>query len=205
MIKDWYIERAEASLTKTSFFIFRSSPPRCLLLLLPPHQSGLTLLSHAKQMTRTSLISFNILPLEDISYSQASHKRAAMKKDEKASACISRKKKRPTEALKEEERGGGGSDGGKAPPVKRTKEVKPEVEKRPFTTRKSSGPFRDRLYRAATQRMFLIHHEDRSTEGNLCRRFHVAGTTGKTESGLGRGERGLVGMHLQVHMPHFSI
>jgi hypothetical protein len=27
--------------------------------------------------------------------------------------------------------------------------------------------------------MFLIRHEDLSTEGNLHRRFHVAGSTGK--------------------------
>lgn len=96
-------------------------------------------------------------------------------------------KKRPPAGLKKEEGGGGGGgDGGGGPSAKRKREAKPEVEKRPFTTRKSSGPFRNRLYRAATQRMFLIRHEDLSTEGNLHRRFHVAGSTGKGGERRGR-------------------
>jgi len=73
----------------------------------------------------------------------------------------------------------GGAGVNSPPSNKRKREAKPEVEKRLFTTRKSSGSFRDRLHRAATQRMFLIRHEDLSTEGNLHRRFHVAGSTGK--------------------------
>jgi len=80
-----------------------------------------------------------------------------MKKAEDGSSSSGDMKKRPPVGLKKEEGGGGGGGGGggQSPPAKRKREAKPEVEKRLFPTRKSSGPFRDRLYRAATQRMFL--------------------------------------------------
>ena len=114
-----------------------------------------------------------------------------MKKAEDCSPSGDMKKKRPAMGFKKEESGGGGGGGGgegRSPPAKRKRETKPEVEKRPFTTRKSSGPFRDRLHRAATQRMFLIRHEDLSTERNLHRRFHVAGSTGKEGERERRGK-----------------
>jgi hypothetical protein len=54
-----------------------------------------------------------------------------------------------------------------------------EVERRPFPFRRGAGTFRDRLFRAINQGMYLIHNENLSTEGNLHRRFHVSGTTGE--------------------------
>jgi len=129
-------------------------------------------------------------------------RQARMKKAEDGSSSSGDMKKRPPVGLKKEEGGGGGGGGGgsQSPQAKRKREAKPEVEKRLFPTRKSSGPFRDRLYRAATQRMFLIRHEDLSMEGNLHRRFHVAGSTGKNggeEKGWKRVWGGLVGGNIE--------
>lgn len=68
----------------------------------------------------------------------------------------------------------------KKPSAKSQKnETTAEIERRPFPFRRGASTFRDRLFRATNQRMYLIHNENLSTEGNLHRRFHVSGTTGE--------------------------